>query len=82
MAITTTTTWQTLPNNELFESERKEWLTQAVSAGKTASVDVSFDEDTPLIKQRTWTNEDAANEWKTFIEALATKYGTSASVTW
>ena len=81
MSIKTVTTWQTVPNDSDFDAERSAWLAQAIVDGKTTSESGTVVQPEPLVSERTWVDQSAANEWKTFIEALATKYGCTATVT-
>jgi hypothetical protein len=81
MSVTTTTTWDTLPNivqhADLF-AERKAWILTAITAGKTEA-----EIGTPVADKtftRTWIDQAAADEWKTFITELATRNGLTVTV--
>ena len=81
MSVKTTTTWQSVPNNTDFDTERNIWVAAAIVDGKTTSESGSVVSQDPFISERTWTDQSAANDWKSFIEPLAVKYGCVATVT-
>ena len=81
MSVTTTTTWDTLPNliehADLF-TERTAWVKAAIAAGKTeAEIGAPVADKTFT---RTWIDQSAADEWKTFITELATRNGLTVTV--
>jgi hypothetical protein len=81
MTIKSTTTWNELPENEEFDAERRAWVSQAIEDGKTEEENGTPVEGDPLSFDRFWIDEDAENEWETFIVDLAVKYDYQATVT-
>ena len=80
MTTKTTTTWISLPDSPEFAAERKTWVDAAIEAGKTLEEDGIAQEDNELAFDRLWVDQAAAEEWETFIGALATEYGFEATV--
>lgn len=81
MSIKTTTTWQSAPIDEDLVTARTAWIQQAITDGKTTDASATPVENNPLAFERFWVDQSAANQWKTFIEALATQHNNSATVT-
>lgn len=80
--VKTTMTWSVGPEaqpSSLVEA-RKEWLDAAVAAEKTESNVVTPLSEDGKTSERFWVSQEAAEEWKSFIENLAQENGLTVEV--
>jgi len=77
----TTATWATTPESQEINSEISPKITQMAADGKTDGIPaISYQGEgntPPMVVQRTWTTEEDAQEWKTFLAAATPDVPTS-----